>query len=140
MGINETDKRAAMFMGQCPLPWVKHETANAANPCIAQLINREGFEGYGRYWRLIELLSSNSNHAIPKQGERNYRALTIGLGFDTYEEFEEFISTLQDLELVVSDGRERRCIPIVDEAAYTVGMARYNGRKGGKAAARNRQG
>ena len=140
MGMSETDKRAAVYMGQCPLPWVKHETATAANPCIAQLINREGFEGYGRYWRLIELLSSCSNHAIPRQGEQNYKALIIGLGFETCEEFDEFISTLQDLELVISDGRGRRCIPTVDEAAYTVGMARYNGRKGGKAAARNRQG
>ena len=56
---------AARALSNCPISWVKHEAANAGNPYLNQLISVGGMESYGRYWRLIELLSNTkANRAI----------------------------------------------------------------------------
>ena len=55
------------------------------------------------------------------------------------EEYEAFITTLIDLELVTVGSGGRRGMPLVDESALAIGKARLNGSKGGRTAARNRQ-
>ncbi len=130
---------AARFLSNVPIPWVKHEAKNAGDPCIMQLISTMGFEGYGRFWRLVELLSNNPLHTIPLRNEQGYKSYLLGLGFTEPEPFETFISTLIDLDLVTVDEQGRRLIPLVESAALSVGMSRYNGRKGGKMAAANRK-
>ena len=130
---------AARGLSHRPVPWVKHEAANAGSPFINQLISLCGMAGYGRYWRLVELLSNTNAHAIPSQGEQGYRGFQLGLHFETPDEFEAFVSTLIDLELVTVSEGGRRGVPLVDESALAIGKARYNGSKGGRAAAQNRQ-
>ena len=130
---------AARALSNCPIPWVKHEAANAGNPCMNQLINVAGMGGYGRYWRLVELLSGTSTHTIPSPSEQGYKRYSLGLGFADESEFEEYIALLIDLDLVAVDSNERRYIPLVDDTALAVGKSRYNGSKGGRAAARNRR-
>ena len=130
---------AARAYAKRPIPWVHHDAANAGNPCINQLISVAGVEGYGRFWRLVELLLQSETHAVPSSEEQGYRRFSIGLGFKDMGDFESFISLLIDLELIAIDGNGRRSIPIVDEAALKVGMSAYNGAKGGKAAAANRR-
>lgn len=142
MGTSQTmpwDDTAIAALSRCPIPWVKHEAANAGNPCINQLISVDGMEGYGRYWRLVELLLNTKSHAIPSSKEQGYKRYSLGLGFTDSEEFETFVNLLVDLELAAIDESGRRYIPLVDEAALTVGKNRYNGGKGGKTAAANRK-
>ena len=61
-----------------PVLWVRHESTITADPCVRQLIDQEGFEGYGRYWRLIELLSDSTTHEIPPIGARGYKRFLLG--------------------------------------------------------------
>lgn len=133
------DDYAVRVLSQCSIPWVKHAADNAGNPCANQLIDVAGYEGYGRYWRLVELLLGTKTHSIPDSSEQGYKRYTLGLRFANAEEFEEFIELLIDLDLAAVDGNGRRYIPIVDDAALSVAKNRFNGSKGGKAAARNRQ-
>ena len=101
---------AARALSNCPISWVKHEAANAGNPYLNQLISVGGMESYGRYWRLIELLSNTNAHAIPREGEQGYRGFQLGLCFNSPEEYEAFIATLIDLELVtVGSGGYATC-------------------------------
>lgn len=130
---------AARALSNCPISWVKHEAANAGNPYFNQLILVGGMESYGRYWRLVELLSNTTTHAIPREGEQGYRGFQLGLHFNCPEEYEAFIATLIDLELVTVGSSGRRGMPLVDESALAIGKARLNGSKGGRTAARNRQ-
>lgn len=142
MGTNYVDTggdSAAVALSRCPIPWAKHEAANAANPCINQLIDVAGYEGYGRYWRLVELLLGTEAHSIPCEDEQGYKRYTFGLRFPNAKEFEAFLGLLVDLDLAAVDESGRRYIPLVDAAALTVGKNRYNGSKGGRVAARNRQ-
>ena len=118
---------AARALSNCPISWVKHEAANAGNPYLNQLISVGGMESYGRYWRL------------PREGEQGYRGFQLGLHFNCPEEYEAFIATLIDLELVTVGSSGRRGMPLVDESALAIGKARLNGSKGGRTAARNRQ-
>lgn len=133
------DDNAVRALSHCPIPWVKHAADNAGNPCINQLIEFVGYEGYGRYWRLIELLLGTEAHSIPSFGEQGYKRYTLGLRFAKADDFEEFIGLLVDLDLAAVDKNGRRYIPLVDEAAFSVAKNRFNGSKGGKTAARNRQ-
>lgn len=98
-------------LSRCPIPWVKHAADNAGNPCANQLIDVAGYEGYGRYWRLVELLLSTETHAIPDSNEQGYKRYTLGLRFANAEEFEEFIGLLVDLDLAAIDESGRRYIP-----------------------------
>lgn len=139
MGINNFDEAAAARLSRVPIPWVKHEAKSAGDPCKAQLIALVGLEGYGRWWRLVELVADNPSHSIPRHDEKGYKAYLLGLMFTDAEEFEGFISTLLDLDLVITDEYGRRVIPLVEAAALDVGMSRLNGSKGGKAAAANRK-
>ena len=139
MGANNFTACAAAALSHVPISWVKHEAKNAGDPCMMQLITLTGFEGYGRYWRLVELASTNPLHSIPQSNEQGYKAYFLGLNFTDAADFERYISILIDLDLLVTDNSGRRAIPLVEAAALSVGMNRYNGSRGGKTAAANRK-
>jgi hypothetical protein len=44
-----------------------HDYEPTSDPKIAALIAEYGAEGYGIYWRIIEMLHSNPDHKIPKK-------------------------------------------------------------------------
>jgi uncharacterized protein YdaU (DUF1376 family) len=44
-----------------------HDYEPTSDPKIAALIAEYGAEGYGIYWRIIEMLHSNPEHKIPKK-------------------------------------------------------------------------
>lgn len=41
------------------MKWFKHYSNAQTSSALDEIINEFGFEGYGRYWRLLEFLSSN---------------------------------------------------------------------------------
>lgn len=136
MGTNDA---TAHELSRVPIPWVKHESRNAANPCIAQLIDLLGFEGYGRYWRLVELLSDSELHTVPLPGEYGYKRYQLGLRFSDSEQFASYLETLSTLDLVKPLDSGRYSVPIVEESAESIGKSRAAGRKGGRKAAENRR-
>lgn len=142
MGTNHNARgndSAARALSRCPIPWAKHEAANAANPCVNQLIDVAGFEGYGRYWRLFELLLADASHSVPHRDEQGYKRYMFGLGFADAESFETFLGLLLDLDLIAADESGRRYIAVIEDAALAYGQRRYNGGKGGTQAAQNRR-
>lgn len=122
-----------------PVLWVRHESTITADPCVRQLIDQEGFEGYGRYWRLIELLSDSTTHEIPPIGVRGYKRFLLGLGFADDESFDEFLNVLISLDLLERTKRGCYRVPLVDKAAESLMKAKINGSKGGRTAAANRK-
>ena len=121
------------------IQWVAHDTNNAANPCFAQLLKVRGNEGYGMYWQLVELVADTETHTIPREGEEGYKRLMLGLGFESAAAFEDFISTLQELEIVTGGDDEARRLPVVDRAAEKLAAKRYSASKGGRTTAARRK-
>lgn len=113
-----------------PIQWVKHSAWYLADPLISHLIAVEGFEFYGRWWRLVELLMNDSAHAIPTTGERGYKRYLAGLGFRGDEELNGFIETLISYELLEDGGEGRYSAPLVNDAVRSVETLRASGRKG----------
>lgn len=122
-----------------PVQWFKHEACVTADPCVRQLIDKEGFEGYGRYWRLIELLCDSNTHEMPPIGARGYKRFLIGLGFNDDETLDAFLNTLISLDLL--ERTEHGCyrIQLVDKAVESLVRSKVNGSKGGRTAAANRK-
>lgn len=54
--------------------YFQHDYEPTSDPKIAALLSEFGAEGYGIFWRIIEMLHSNIDHKIPKK-EYIYLAL-----------------------------------------------------------------
>lgn len=124
-----------------PMAFFPHDADAANDMKCRKLIRRCGFEGYGRWWRLCELLASTSGHAIPVDTTEDLEILAEVLRFDSgcfgdefiaAEECKSFIETLLEIGLLkrnkdmfVENSRMRK------NALY-YGQQRANGRKGGR--------
>ena len=135
MGITN---QAGQTEGAFAVRWIRHESNFAADPCINQLIKTSGWEAYGRYWRLVEMLCASLAHYVPKRGEQGFKRYALGLDFDD-EGLEGFLSTLLELDLIETDENGRYRSPLVDAHVRDMLRNRENGRKGGHAASKNRQ-
>lgn len=124
-----------------PMAFFPHDADAANDMKCRKLIRRCGFEGYGRWWRLCELLASTSGHAIPVDTTEDLEILAEVLRFDSggfgdelvaAEECRFFIETLLEIGLLkrnkdmfVENSRMK------NNALY-YGQQRANGRKGGR--------
>jgi uncharacterized protein YdaU (DUF1376 family) len=54
--------------------WFPHDFEPTSDPKIAALIGQYGAAGYGFYWRIVEMMHSNTTHCIP---EKQYIYLAI---------------------------------------------------------------
>ena len=48
------------------LPWIKHFTSVENSDAVARILDDLGMQGYGRYWRLLELLGRKLNNDTNK--------------------------------------------------------------------------
>lgn len=137
------ERRSSQDSSSSPIPWVKHWASNAADPCIAGLIETLGFEGYGRYWRLIELLSTAGTHELPNASERGYMRYQLGLKFGSdargAEECTAFLEALEALDLIERGEGGHYSVPIIEQTAQALMRNRENASKGGRTAAANRR-
>lgn len=123
------------------LAYFPHDS-NAANDIKCQrLLMRQGWSGYGRWWRVCELLASNKGHVIPFANSEDRlllgKALQFGTGgvFDDLmcdEEVTAFVNDLLDMGLLQAD--ENGCLenPRMHKNALSFGKKRAAGRKGGR--------
>ena len=123
------------------LAYFPHDS-NAANDIKCQrLLMRQGWSGYGRWWRVCELLASNKGHVIPFANSEDRlllgKALQFGTGgvFDDLmcdEEVTAFVNDLLDIGLLQAD--ENGCLenPRMHKNALSFGKKRAAGRKGGR--------
>lgn len=123
------------------LAYFPHDS-NAANDIKCQrLLMRQGWSGYGRWWRVCELLASNKGHVIPFANSEDRlllgKALQFGTGgvFDDLmcdEEVTAFVNDLLDMGLLQAD--ENGCLENhrMHKNALSFGKKRAAGRKGGR--------
>ena len=123
------------------LAYFPHDS-NAANDIKCQrLLMRQGWSGYGRWWRVCELLASSKGHVIPFANSEDRlllgKALQFGTGgvFDDLmcdEEVTAFVNDLLDMGLLQAD--ENGCLenPRMHKNALSFGKKRAAGRKGGR--------
>lgn len=133
---SEVQKAAA-----APMVYFPHD-ADAANDIkCRRLIKRLGFDGYGRWWRLCELMASTTGHAVPVETDEDWEILGEVLGYGTGGAFDDelaaedakrFVSTLIDIGLLTrtQDGKVENS-RMQNNAAY-FGKQRVNGKRGGR--------
>jgi len=82
--------------------WFRHD-ANARNdPKILALIRRHGFEAYGRFWTIIEILASEKEYKL-KKAPWLFEALADSMKCNR-EEAETFLNELvEEFELLQTD-------------------------------------
>ncbi len=128
-------------LAEDPMAYFPHDSNSANDIKCQRLIVRLGWSGYGRWWRVCELLASNKGHVIPFKFHEDKlllgNALELGNGgsFDEFmcaEEAEKFVDNLLDIGLLQQD--ENGCLenPRMHKNALSFGKKRAAGRKGGR--------
>lgn len=123
-----------------PMEYFLHDSDAFHDIKCQRLVARWGFEGYGRWWLLCELLAAAKGHAIPVETDEDRLILARQLGFGNWvcgddeavARAGEFVGDLRDIGLV--EKREDGCIwsRRMGENAAQLAKKRSNGRKGGR--------
>lgn len=85
--------------------WLKHDADASGDPKIVKLISVYNYAGYGRFWRIIEMLRMEQDNRIPLIGKYAYTGVADLLKMST-EDAEKFITDCVDeFDLfVIEDG------------------------------------
>ncbi len=136
---SEQDLREIAECAAAPMAFFPHDSGAADDGACRKLLRRHGFEGYGRFWRVCELLAGAKGHELPVSEEDDLMNLAEELRFitGTFSELQalegcrDFIEDLVSLGLLrltegggVASGR-------MDRNASYFGAKRWGGRKGG---------
>lgn len=112
-----------------PMAFFSHDSRAHDDIKCRRLLRRLGFEGYGRWWLLCELLASEDGHRLRADGEDG-EILADELGLDL-EGLASFVSTIADCGLVEVEGDVIRSDRMDRNAEY-FGMQRAKGKRGGR--------
>lgn len=124
-----------------PMIYFPHDADAASDMKSRRLIRRCGFDGYGRWWRLCELMASTTGHAVPVETDEDWEILGEVLGFSTgrafydeagVEDTRRFITTLVDIGLLVRTGDGKVESPRMRNNAEYFAKQRTNGKRGGR--------
>lgn len=124
-----------------PMAFFPHDAGAHADIKCQRLIRRCGWEGYGRWWRLCELMAATKGHMIELGTDEDALILADVLGFpaataadekQAIEDVRKYVGTLLDIGLLTADGTGTlKSSRMLDNAVY-FGRQRANGRKGGR--------
>ena len=125
----EVEKQAAR-----PLPYFSHDSDAASDIKVRRLLKRCGFEGYGRWWRLCELMAQTDGHAVPVSTEEDAEILADELGFDATVGLMAWLNLVEDVGLIDGDrlGDGEVWSDRMGKNARFVGMQRACGKLGGR--------
>lgn len=115
-----------------PMDYFSHDADAASDIKCRKLIRRCGMAGYGRWWRLCELLASASGHAVSARTEEEVEMLADDLMFDDPSELVDFLSTLCEIGLLSGMGDGEFTSERMLQNALKVGAKRAAGRLGGR--------
>lgn len=117
-----------------PLPYFPHDTGAASDIKVRRLLRRCGFEGYGRWWRLCELMAEVDGHAVPVSTEEDAEILADELGFDGISDLMDWLKLVEDVGLIDVDrlGEGEVWSDRMGKNARFVGMQRACGKLGGR--------
>ena len=133
--MNEIEAAAAK-----PMQFFSHDSDAAQDIKCKKLLKRCGFEGYGRWWRLCELLAATEGHKVKCDTAEDFEILADEIGYGSVAETEEFINELVDIGLVTVDDDGSLYSESMHRRSLYFGRKRAAGRKGGMASStRNKQ-
>lgn len=117
-----------------PMPYFSHDSNAADDVKCRRLILRHGFEGYGRWWRLCELMAFNTGHHVPYGCDEDFELLCDELRFETADELGDFVRSLADVGLISAGalGDGQIASDRMDRNAEAVGKQRAAGSLGGR--------
>lgn len=114
-----------------PLEWFRHDV-NAANDMKLELfIDEFGMAGYGRWWRLCELLASETGHKLRIEDERVLRIVARKLNLNAKDCW-SLIEILAEIGLVKMPGDGFIYSERMNRQAEQVGRNRVAGSMGGR--------
>ncbi|MEG0015758.1 MAG: DUF4373 domain-containing protein [Gordonibacter sp.] len=114
-----------------PLKYFSHDSHAAEDTKCRRLLRRCGMEGYGRWWRLCELLAAEEGHHLSVADMEDEELLAESLFFDGPYELEGFLDTLTDCGLILMPGDGFISAQLVTDASLYFGKKRASGGKGG---------
>ena len=131
--MDPLDSQEVQDASMAPMGYFSHDADAAMDIKCRRLIHRLGYEGYGRWWRLCELMASTTGHAVPCATEEDRTLLCDELRCDD-DELSTLIDTLSDVGLIPRDVAcaGRIASERMTENALYFGRRRVNGRRGGR--------
>ena len=128
---HEIDAKAAR-----PMTYFSHDSNASHDIKCRRLIRREGMAGYGRWWRLCELLADTDGHRLSIDTSEDAELYAEELQYDTVDEFMAFLIVLKDVGLINMPGDGTIYSDRMMRNAEYFGKKRVAGSKGGRAARR----
>ena len=115
-----------------PMKYFSHDSNAAHDIKCRRLLRRLGMEGYGRWWRLCELLAATDGHRLSIETEEDAEIIAEELHLDGHQELMRYLQVLVDVGLIHMPGdgyvwSER----MLTNAEY-FGKLRANGKRGGR--------
>lgn len=115
-----------------PMKYFSHDSNAAQDIKCRRLLRRLGMEGYGRWWRLCELLAATDGHKLGIETEEDAEIIAEELHLDGHQELMRYLQVLVDVGLIHMPGdgyvwSER----MLTNAEY-FGKLRANGKRGGR--------
>ena len=116
-----------------PMLFFPHDADSATDIKCKRLILRHGYEGYGRWWRLCELMAGTDGHVLPCASAEDIDILCEELRCNV-QELQRLLQTLAEVGLIDADliGEGRIASERMSRNALYFGRKRVAGRKGGR--------
>jgi hypothetical protein len=135
--LDSLDSSEVQDASMAPMMFFPHDADSASDFKCRRLILRLGYEGYGRWWRLCEMMASTPGHAVPCATEDDRMLLCDELRCDE-DELSALLDALADFGLVPADvlAEGRIASERMTRNALYFGRRRVNGKRGGSAKAR----
>lgn len=127
MANQEIEREAAR-----PMQFFSHDSDASQDIKCKKLIRRFGMEGYGRWWRLCEILAASDGHRVSIQEQEEAEILAEELCYDTTSELIDFVAQLSEIGLIRTPGDGTFYSESMNRRSLYFGQRRAAGRKGGR--------
>ena len=112
--------------------YFSHDADAATDIKCKKLVKRFGMEGYGRWWRLCELMAGIEGHALCVETPEDAEILADELHFEDMGECMLFLEQLSEIGLVRMPGNGTVYSESMNRRSLYFGKNRANGKKGGR--------
>lgn len=116
-----------------PMDWVRHDSNARTDEALEALRDELGFEGYGRWWLLVELLSARKGHGYDIGRPHGWEHLAHDMEWEV-EPTKGFVRWLLDHSLLSRESfeafdyvRSERIMRNAEEYAESVAAKRLGG-------------
>lgn len=115
-----------------PMKYFSHDSNAAQDIKCRRLLRRLGMEGYGRWWRLCELLAATDGHKLSIETEEDAEIIAEELHLDGQHELMDYLQVLVDVGLIHMPGDGTVWSERMLTNAEYFGKLRANGKRGGR--------